>query len=291
MDLRKTILWTMIMFFCLSVTEGFSASLTSCYKNTCAILTVPDRVGPGEAFDIQVEGYIENASGWDTSAYMLLQDADWHYDSRHLFEYSGKVLDSKGFNWGGSISKKYTINDISKTAVLTFVFGPRGGQHGYHDVAIDAVIEVASGVLNVAVDIRPQACPNPLNLKQKGVLSTALVGSSEFDVTQVNVGTIELAGVEPLHHSYEDVTEPFLPPSGEISEYHCTEAGPDGYMDLVLKFRTQDVMAKVKSLYGENLSKGDVLAIPLTAEMSDPGGTKPLTTILGQDVVRINTKK
>ena len=291
MDLRKTILSTTIMIFCLCVTEGFSASLTSCYKNTCAILTAPDQINPGESFDIQVEGYIENASSWDTSSYMLLQDADWQYDSSHLLVYSGKKLDSKGFNWGGSISKNYTINDLSETTVLTFVFGPRGGQHGYHDVAIDAVIKVAAGILNVAVDIRPRACPNPLNLKQKGVLSAALVGSSEFDVTQVNVGTIQLAGVEPLHHSYEDVTEPFFPPSGEISEYHCTEAGPDGYMDLVLKFRAQDVVASIKSQYGENLSKGELLAIPLTAEMSDPSGTASLPTISGQDVVRINTKK
>ena len=291
MDLRKTILSTMIMICCLCVTEGFSASLTSCYKNTCAILTVPEQVSSGEAFDIQVEGYIENASGWDTSSYMLLQDADWHYDSSHLVAFSGKKLDSKGFNWGGSISKKYTINDISETTALTFVFGPRGGQHGYYDVAIDAVIEVAAGILNVALDIRPRACPNPLNLKQKGVLSAALVGSSEFDVTQVNVGTIELAGVEPLHHSYEDVTEAFFPPTGELSEYHCTEAGPDGHMDLVLKFRTQDVVARVKSLYGENLSKGDVLAIPITAKMSGPNGTKPSLTISGRDLVRINHKK
>ena len=43
------------------------------------------------------------------------------------------------------------------------------------------------------LDIKPGSCPNPLNLRSRGVLPVALVGTKDFDVTNVNVSTLVLS--------------------------------------------------------------------------------------------------
>ena len=279
-----TILTVALLLCCNLAT---AATFTSCFQNTCAIITAPDHVVPDEDFEIQVEGYIENATGWDNSSYLLLEDAEWHYNSSHMIRFTGETLDAKGLNWGGVLTKKYQMKGIADTKVLTFVFGSRSHQHGYYDVAVEATIEAASPAINVAFDIKPQACPNPLNVNKKGLLSAAIVGSSAFDVRQVDPATVRLAGVSPIHYSYEDVTEPFYPLTEKVYEFDCTDAGPDGQTDLTLKFRAQEIYDALQNLYGQDLRKGDALTIQMTAVLSD--GVQ--TNISGEDVLRINSKK
>jgi hypothetical protein len=279
-----TILTVALLLCCNLAT---AATFTSCFKNTCAIITAPDHVVPGEDFEIQVEGYIENATGWDNSSYLLLEDAEWHYDSNHMIRFSGETVDAKGLNWGGSLTKKYQMKGLADTKVLTFAFGSRSHQHGYYDVAVEATIEAASPAINVAFDIKPQSCPNPLNVNKKGLLSAAIVGSSDFDVRQVDPTTVRLAGVSPIHYSYEDVTEPFYPLTEKVYEFDCTDAGPDGQTDLTLKFRAQEIYDALQNLYGQDLKKGDAVTIQITAVLSDG----VLTNISGEDVLRINSKK
>jgi hypothetical protein len=275
---------TVTLFLCCN--QAVAATFTSCFQNTCAIITAPDHVVPGEDFEIQVEGYIENATGWDNSSYLLLEDAEWHYDSNHMIRFSGERLDAKGLNWGGSFAKKYQLKGLAETKVLTFVFGSRSHQHGYYDVAVEATIEATSPAINVAFDIKPQSCPNPLNVNKKGLLSAAIVGSSDFDVRQVDPATVQLAGVSPIHYSYEDVTEPFYPLTEKVYEFDCTDTGPDGHPDLTLKFRAQEVYNALQNLNDQDLRKGDVLTIQMTAVLSDGGQTN----ISGEDVIRINSK-
>ena len=283
----KTNIAILTVALLLCCNQAAASTFTSCFSDTCAIITAPDHVVPGEDFEIQVEGYIEDATGWDTSSYLLLEDSEWHYDSNHMISYSGKILDAKGFNWGGSLTKKYQLKGFAETKVLTFVFGSRSRQHGYHDVAVEATIEVTSPAINVAFDVKPQSCPNPLNVNKKGLLSAAIVGSSDFDVNQVDPATVLLAGVSPIHYSYEDVTEPFYPLNEKVYEFDCTDAGADGYPDLTLKFRAQEVYDALQKLHGQALRKGDVLVIQMNAVLS--GGVQ--TNIAGEDVVRINSKK
>lgn len=69
--------------------------------------------------------------------------------------------------------------------------------------------------LKVDVDIKPGSCPNPLNLKSKGVLPVAVLGTEEFDVTTIDPLSILLSreeveeGVAPIRSDYEDVATPF----------------------------------------------------------------------------------
>ncbi|MCH8839506.1 MAG: SBBP repeat-containing protein [Planctomycetes bacterium] len=83
------------------------------------------------------------------------------------------------------------------------------------------------------VDIKPGSVPNSVNLKSKGVLPVAILGTDEFDVTEVKFDTLRFGdplligngttGVRPLRSALEDV-------SG------------DGLLDLTLKFSTADLV-------------------------------------------------
>jgi hypothetical protein len=98
--------------------------------------------------------------------------------------------------------------------------------------------------IEVELDIKPQSCPNPLNVKSKGVLPVAILGTDDFDVMDIDPASILLEGllegIEPIRWSHEDVAKPF---EGELRG--CNELGPDDLMDLTLKFRTQEVVGAI----------------------------------------------
>jgi hypothetical protein len=152
---------------------------------------------------------------------------------------------------------------------------------------VDTVVNVVEPppAIPVAVDIKPQSCPNPINTKDKGRLPIAILGSETFDVTQIDPTSIRLehlSGVSPVTWALEDTATPYEPYTGKEEIYDCTEAGPDGYLDLVVMFDTQELLAAL----GE-LSDGDVLLLHLTGNlMPDYGGTP----IAGEDVVWIIKK-
>jgi hypothetical protein len=134
---------------------------------------------------------------------------------------------------------------------------------------------------NVPVDIKPQSCPNPLNVKGKGVLPVAILGTDEVDVTQVDPESVRLEGVASLRWDLEDVATPFGPPYvGKEDAFDCTEEGPDGYMDLTLKFDTQEIVEAL----GE-VEDGDVLVLELKGNLLDGG------PFFGEDVVVILKKE
>lgn len=92
------------------------------------------------------------------------------------------------------------------------------------------------------VDIKPGSCPNPIDRKIKGVLPVAICGTEDFDVTTIDPDTVQLTreGVEvyvnPIRWDCEDVATPY---EGELCD--CHELEDDGWMDLTLKFKTQEV--------------------------------------------------
>ena len=59
----------------------------------------------------------------------------------------------------------------------------------------------------------------------------------------------------------------------------CIDEGPDGFDDLTLKFRTQDVVTALGAV-----SDGDVLVLQLSGSLLDG------TPIAGEDVVIIRKK-
>lgn len=135
---------------------------------------------------------------------------------------------------------------------------------------------VPGSTTNVAVDIKPGNCPNPLNIKSRGVLTVAVLGSDDFDVTTIDANSIRLAGVDPIRRSYEDVATPV----SDGNECECITEGPDGYRDLTLKFKTRDIINELEDTLGE-LIAGEELVLTLTGFLNDG------TLIEGADCVLI----
>jgi hypothetical protein len=120
------------------------------------------------------------------------------------------------------------------------------------------------------------------------VLPVAIVGTEDFDVTQVDPASVTLAGVSPLRWNVEDSAIPFEPYLGKQDAYDCLEYYPDEYgafdgiPDLTLHFKTREVIAALG-----DVSDGDVLVPQLEGYLLDEFGGGP---ILGEDVIIILKK-
>ena len=143
----------------------------------------------------------------------------------------------------------------------------------------------ALACLMVDIDIKPASCPNPLNLKNKGVLPVAFLGTEEFDVTTIDPATVILwrlghtGHVVPLRWAYEDVATPF---EGEPCDCHVL--GPDGYLDLTLKF---DVPELVEKLELDEVA-GETIPLILTGKLKEEFGGTP---IRGEDCISVLKEK
>jgi hypothetical protein len=133
---------------------------------------------------------------------------------------------------------------------------PQGG--AFPDVITAYEIEpgtcdLGGGGLVLDLDIKPGSCPNSYNPKSNGVLPVAVLGTESFDVTTIDLATLQLTRADGVGGSvaplmgppgpgigYEDVATPF---EGEVCE--CHTAMGDGFMDLTLKFKTQNVVTSL----------------------------------------------
>lgn len=128
--------------------------------------------------------------------------------------------------------------------------------------------------VQVAVDIKPGSCLNPLNIKSRGVLPVAILGSEDVNVEDIDVLSIKLAGVAPNRSSYEDVATAVYGDEGE-----CITEEPDGILDLTLKFDTQAIVNAISEV-----ADGDELILELTGLLHDD------TPIVGEDFIIILAK-
>lgn len=136
-------------------------------------------------------------------------------------------------------------------------------------------------LIDVLVDIKPGSCPNPLNTKSKGVLPVALLGTDGFDVTTIDPVSICLSRevgeeVAPIRSDLEDVATPF---GGELCD--CHDLNGDGYLDLTLKFSTQEL---VQALELQDVI-GETIPLTLTGNLQELNGNTP---IIGADCIWVN---
>jgi hypothetical protein len=131
--------------------------------------------------------------------------------------------------------------------------------------------------LLVDIDIKPRSCRTPMNVKARGVLPIAVLGTGEFDVTQLDPTTLRLEGVPALRWSLRDVATPYEGTPEDA--YDCTNEGPDRWDDLTLKFNNQEVVRALG-----DVEDGDVLLLTLTGNLREEYGG---SAIEGQDVVVI----
>ncbi|MHC4455657.1 MAG: hypothetical protein ACYS0I_00990 [Planctomycetota bacterium] len=112
--------------------------------------------------------------------------------------------------------------------------------------------------IEVGVDIKPGSCPNPLNVRSKGVLPVAILGAKDLDVNTIDIASIRLEEVAPIRSSVKDVAAPVT----NGNECECTEDGPDGYPDLALKFETEEIVNAI----GE-VNHGDIVELNLVGAL------------------------
>jgi len=126
--------------------------------------------------------------------------------------------------------------------------------------------------IEVAVDIKPGSCSNPVNVKSKGVLPVVIYGSEDIDVNSIDVASIKLAGVNPIRSSYDDISGPVT----DANDCNTLEYLPDGYVDLTLKFDTQQILQVIG-----DVNDGDIIELQLNAVLYDE------TIIFGSDFIEI----
>jgi hypothetical protein len=143
----------------------------------------------------------------------------------------------------------------------------------------------------ISFDIHPRSCPNPFNIqwlenidkgkgndnsktKKGGVMPTAIAGSGYFDVTDINISSIRLENVISIKTAYEDVTEPV----SSSEPCACNAGGPDGFMDLIIKFSRQEIAAAIGPVEVQ-----DEVELTLSGEMLDgtPFEVSDCVTIVG----------
>jgi hypothetical protein len=186
--------------------------------------------------------------------------------------------------------------DYSEVIILTAPFPQEGANYGLsvsgdvdgliagipnldvdeaEDVGKVVFYETGIPPMPVALDIKPQSCPNPFNTSDNGVIKMAILGTSSFDVHDIVIESIRLEGVPPTMHSFEDKA---TPQPGECTD--CTVKGHDGYVDLRLTYNVQDIVCAL----GEVEDK-DYKCLTITGNLRD--GTR----IEGSDAVTILTQE
>ncbi|MHC4738743.1 MAG: hypothetical protein ACYS9Y_07545 [Planctomycetota bacterium] len=183
----------------------------------------------------------------------------------HLFVLAADEFDGAAALW--RVRPDGTAEQFTEGHVSCLAFGPDGSMYvSEYDADNETVVisRISIRPLDVAIDIKPRSCPNPLSVQSKGVLPVAILGSQDFDVNTIDMASIKLAKAAAIRSSYEDVATFVM----DGIECECNTEGPDGYPDLTLKFKTQEIVEKLINDPGE-LENGQRLLLTLTGKLSD----------------------
>lgn len=188
---------------------------------------------------------------------------------------------------GWAHSSRLMVGEYQVNAVPPISYSPNPAEGQLILDETTTVVEYSfEHLLSVSVDIKPQGCPNPFELKPDGtpftqndevdpfkvrsaavspsdnsVLPMAVVGSNDFDVTRLDPLTIMLNGVRSLRWAVEDVATPI---GDDADECECTVGSADGYMDLTLKFDRAEIAATLGPV-----NDGDFIPLVVTGELID----------------------
>jgi hypothetical protein len=118
--------------------------------------------------------------------------------------------------------------------------------------------------LSLSLDILPSDCPNlfTVNKKGKGRLPMAILGTEDFDVSDIDPGSISIADVV-----FPQKTPSIEDKSAPVDEDECAcQVGTDGFADLVLHFSRHDLIV---ALGLDEEEPGTVVTITVTGALLD----------------------
>ena len=185
-------------------------------------------------------------------------------------------LECEGGNYWNNLAECDDSNPANGVCDAPYVFeggqdnSPWAAENGWEGNSL------CDSVLTVPLDIKPGSCPNPVNVRSKGVIPVAVLGTYTFDVRNINPLSLRLEGVTPIRSAIVDVATPY---DANTDNDGCNELGDDGYEDLVLKFKTGEIVEAV----GE-VADGDIVPLTLIGELIDE------TSFTGSDIILIKKK-
>lgn len=155
------------------------------------------------------------------------QDTNLDLASPNYFNRSVDVIAGDGFgNLIGVINSFVTGANPRGASIGDF------NKDGLPDLAVSnqgsgsISILINTSLLKINIDVKPGSYPNCVNLKSKGLVPVAILGSDDFNVKEINPATIKFAGApvalkenEELFSVFEDINE-------------------DSILDLMLHFDT-----------------------------------------------------
>lgn len=126
-----------------------------------------------------------------------------------------------------------------------------------------------SGGLGGLLDVAPGSCTNDVSVSAKdGVFSVLLLGTSQFDVSQIDRATIELRRSDnlgsPVRRAATKLADKGQP--GNAANPHCSSTVKDNRLDLQLSFAQQEV---TESLQVVKEAPGGQVEFAVTGRMLD----------------------
>ncbi|MFB3922751.1 MAG: Kelch repeat-containing protein [Terriglobia bacterium] len=149
-----------------------------------------------------------------------------------------ELYDPKTDTWKSGPSMPTARMELAVGIVADVLYAVGGGDVNASPAFL-AANEAFSPFLFVGIDIKPGDATNTINLKSAGTVPVAILGSATFDPLTVDPATVTLAGA-PV------ATNPrgrAVTAQGDFNH--------DGYTDLLLHFRTQDLTALSSAKAGD----------------------------------------
>jgi hypothetical protein len=232
---------------------------------------------PGGSATVSFSGWLIAPSGFGEGGYgelvLMPMDADNNWLMPRFYS---NQINSSG-NWVFLSTGDVLIEAHHIVAQIGFAYRADGSTHHFFADDLTLTIVPTNPIPEpVSIDIIPKTCPNECPIKGGGAVEVAIHGTTDFDVTDIDIASIRLEGVAPVRSSLKDKSTPV----SNGGECPCTAEGRDGFIDLCLKF---DKKAIFSALGG--VSVGDNFELILTGNLQDDG-----TQIEGQDCIEIVKK-